>query len=715
MAILFIVSLIGVAGLATAEDGGPAGDRSRIVARTDFEVSPARLPPSIMERRFWNMLPATPPESSRAKAMEKHVLTEPMVRDAVNGYWIPDLRAEGDDPLAVNADKLWKLNPDPRLPFIVYTSAGRPPFRCMDAFQVDKQSYEKWKAEHPNFLGFWTGVEWDNEYITPLTSPNNAPEWAKKHGCSEPAIERMKTILQQAAASRDGAVKGLQECHAALRRYYFDDPGKMLFLRAGWCFDHYALEWGGGMAIQETTNTGLYRHQASMFHVRGAARQYRKPWQWYIATYYNGYDKDGNRSVNNEPNHLSTTKSTTPGSQENSGPGFGMSVSLSRRDKYLAYFAGASMVQHEDFPRAYCQPKDGNSGEWILSPHGEAMREWYDFTQRHPDRGVSYAPVALLAPFNQGAPQWGGNAWSHFPVERGDMMIDAFLYTIAPFSQDVRNGKEGCLANGPFGDIYDVLAPNPPSGPIALDLIGDYKVAILLGAIDIDVPLAQRLMEYVRQGGTLVINSRQTGDSLPADFLGAKPTGKTGEVEGPISSRAGGDPVVLDEPYDFEQVELCGAEPLWTDGKGHVLASVHHVDRGRVVLTTVDFMTPRKQRSLMATVVSMPLVELLMRQIVDEVLPVAVHGDVEYGLNKVPDGWWVYLINNKGVTKYTTTPAEFDPTQTARVAIDFRSLNVNEARELRGDTEIALERDKNAIVVEVGPGDVRVVKLTTRR
>ncbi len=714
-AILVVGLAATAAAAAAAEAANAAAGGNRVVARQDNEVNPAWLPPSILKRQFWNMLPPTTPNSARAKAMEKHVLKEAMVRDAATCYHIPDLQAAGDDRLAVSADKLLKLQPDPRVPFVVYTSAGRPPFRCMDDFRVDKTAYEKWKAEHPNFLGFWTGVEWDNEYVGPLCNAKHAPESARKHGCSETSIQRMQAVLAKAVASRDGAVEGLRECHAALRRYYFDDPERMLFLRAGWCFDHYALEWGAGMVVAETTDTGPYRHQVSMFHVRGAARQYGKPWQWYIATYYNGCDKNGARSVNNEPNYLSTTRSSTPGSEENSGPGFGMSVSLSRRDKYLAYLAGASMVQHEDFPRAYCQPKEGNPKEWVLSPHGQAMKEWYDFTQRHPDRGASYTPVALLTPFNQGMPHWGGNAWSHFPSERGDMMIDAFLYTVAPFSQDVRKGKEGCLANGPFGDIYDVLAPNPPRGPIPLAVLSNYKVAILLGKFDVDAPLAQRLMEYVRQGGTLVLNSRQVNDRLPAEFLGVKRTGRTAAVEGPIACRADGDTVALTEPYDFEPVEPCGAEPLWSDANAAVLASVNRVGRGRVVLTTVDFLVPRKQRSLMATVVDMPLVQLLMRRIVKEVLPLHVQGDVEYGLNRVSDGWWVYLMNNRGVTKYTDTPEELNAAETAKVTVDLGALRVAGLRELRADKSLALKPGKNAFSIEVGPGDIRIVKITTHR
>jgi len=703
------IVLAAAAGLAAAKDTAGAARGSRIVARDDHEMNSRLLPPEILGRRFWNMLPG-----SRTKALEKHVQKEAMVRDAATCYWIPDLRAAGGDSLAVNADRLLKLKPDPRVPFVVYTSAGRPPFRAMDDFRVDKTIYEKWRNEHPNFLGFWTGVEWDNEYITPLTSPTSAAEWARKHECSETAVRRMQDVLARARTGREGAVAGLRQCHAALRRYYFDDPGKMIFLRAGWCFDHYALEWGAGMAVSETTNTGPYRHQVSMFHVRGAARQYNRPWEWYIATYYNGFDRTGVRSVNNEPNYLTTTRSSTPGAEENSGPGYGMSVSLNRRDMYLAYLSGASIVQHEDWPRAYCQYKDGNPHEWILSPHGEAMKEWYAFTERHPDRGVSYAPVALLVPFDQGMPHWGGHPWSHFKPERHDMMIDAFLYTVTPFSQDVRKGKEGCLANSEFGDIYDVLVPDPPSGPIPLARLADYKVAILLGKFDADGPLAGRLMEYVREGGTLVINSRQLSASVPQEFLGVKRTGKTAAAEGRVTSVAGGEAVTLAEPYDYEPVELCGAEPVWTDAKGGILTAVHGVGRGRVVLTTVDFMVPRQHTNLVGTTAKMPLVELLMRPIVKETLPLEVQGDIQYGLNKVSDGWWVYLINNKGVTKYTSTPEELDAAKTARVTVAMRALPVKSVHELRADKAIPLEQGKNVCTIEVGPGDIRILKIATK-
>lgn len=693
-----------------APSNGASAPPLRLVARTDHTVNPSLAPPAIMQRGFWNMLPYWSPEGKQNQMMAAHVLPEPMVRDAARCYYLGDLRAEGTDPLAVSADRLLKLTPDPRRPFVVYTGAGRPPFRCLDDFRVDRRAYEAWKQAHPNFLGFWTGVEWDNEYLSPLGNAPGRLEWARKHNCSETVLSRMQPLLERAAASRAGAVQGLQECHRALQRYYFDDLEKMIFLRGGWCFDHYALEFGGAMSISETTNTGPYRHQVSLFSARGAARQYGRPWQWYIATYYNACDKDGNPTVNNEPNYTSPVRLMSAGAGENAGPGFGMSVSLSRRDKYLAYLSGASLVQHEDWPRAYCQPAAGKTDEWVLSPHGEAMKEWYDFTQRHPDRGISYAPVALLLPFDQGLPQWGGAPWSHFPVERPDLMLDAFLNAVAPPSQDVRQGQEGALANTEFGDVYDLVTPDPPSGPVPLAKLQNYQVAVVVGGLKIGAALAARLEEYVRQGGSLVLNARQVGSDLPASFLGAKLTGTTAPVQGRVFGASGDSRTTLAEAYDYEPVELCGAEPLWRDERGGVLACVNRVGAGHVVLTTVDYLLPR-EREAAARTMTMPLVALLLRQITREVLPLEVRGDVEYGLSQTPDGWWVYFINNKGVTKYALTPEELDPAATATVTVKLRALRASSVTELREDKPLTVDRGRNDFRLDVGPGDVRIIKI----
>jgi sucrose-6-phosphate hydrolase SacC (GH32 family) len=712
-------------------ENNPATVQGRIVAREDFDVSGKLAPPEIMQRRFWNMMThyaklkdlylfwarnRLPKSDWKAATGIDAMLNEPMIRQAAVRYehdYFPDLRAEGNDSLVVNADRLRKITPDPKAPFVVGCNAGRPPFRCLDDFRVDRKDYENWKREHPNFLGFWTGTEWENEFIGCVLAEFPGVMEATKKVSTPKAIERINAMKKWVRADRDAAVRGLHECYKGLRHYYFDDTDKMLFLRSAWCFDHYALEWGAGMAIYESTITGPYRHQVGLFHVRGAARQYNKPWEWYMATYYHGFDKNGKYSVNVEPNYIDTTNSAVLSQEEESGPDFGMSVSLKRRDMYLAYLSGASIVEHEDWPRPYCRLVDGNPPKWTLSPHGEAMKQWFAFTQRHPERGTSYAPVALLTPFSQGMPVWGGNPWEFFPSQRPDAMLDGFLYTIVPNTQDLARGRDGGLSNSPFGDIYDVLAANPPSGPVSQAALTNYKAAILLGKHDIDAKLAERLMEYVRQGGTLILNARQVTKHLPAEFLGAKPTGKTLEAARKAENVFNNQSVALSEPYDYEAVELHGAKPLWTDAKGGVLAAVHSYGRGRVVLTTVDYLLPRKQPTFKGTTATLPLVELLMPQIVSEVLPIEVQGDIEYGLSRTAGGWWLYLINNRGVAKFTKTPDELNPAETARVTVDLRALPVARVRELLEDKDVALTSGKNALTIEVGPGDVRVLEITT--
>ena len=258
-------------------------------------------------------------------------------------------------------------------------------------------------------------MEWENEFIGCVLAHFPGVLAEPKRVWSKTALDRIEAMKKWVSADRDSAVRGLHECYDGLRRYYFDDPDKMLFLRAAWCFDHYALEWGAGMAIYETTITGPYRHQVGLFHVRArrgnTASRGSGIWPRTITATIRR-ESIGQRRAELYLDH----EFGRGGPEEVSGPGFGMSVSLKRRDMYLAYLSGASIIEHEDWFRVYCRLENGTPPKWTLSPHGEAMKEWYAFTKRHPDRGISYAPVALLTPFNQGMPVWGGKPWSFFPA-----------------------------------------------------------------------------------------------------------------------------------------------------------------------------------------------------------------------------------------------------------------------------------------------------------
>jgi hypothetical protein len=98
---------------------------------------------------------------------------------------------------------------------------------------------------------------------------------------------------------------------------------------------------------------------------------------------------------------------------------------------------------------------------------------------------------------------------------------------------------------------------------------------------------------------------------------------------------------------------------------------------------------------------------------VNEVLPLEVKGDIEYGLNKLSDGWLLYLINNKGVTKFTNKVQVLDVTKTANVEVSLRNIKASEITELREQRTVPKNHKSNSITVAVPPGEIRVVKLKT--
>ena len=93
-----------------------------------------------------------------------------------------------------------------------------------------------------------------------------------------------------------------------------------------------------------------------------------------------------------------------------------------------------------------------------------------------------------------------------------------------------------------------------------------------------------------------------------------------------------------------------------------------------------------------------------------ELIPVRVKGDIQYGLNKTAKGWWLYLINNKGVIKFADKMAKYDKSKTAVVTVDLDRLKAfSKVKELRSGTVIPVKN--NSFTVKVSPGDVAVLAL----
>jgi hypothetical protein len=246
---------------------------------------------------------------------------------------------------------------------------------------------------------------------------------------------------------------------------------------------------------------------------------------------------------------------------------------------------------------------------------------------------------------------------------------------------------------------------------------------MLLGQYAFDRQTVKRLKDYVSGGGALVVNIEQVSDLFGEDFTGLARSWKKAEVKGTLRNRMNGAETKINESYDYEAVVMRSGRILWEDESGGVLAAINHYGKGNVITTMVNWMVPREDMGKgggewgldrLVRGGEMPLVKLLMDQIVGEVLPVEVKGDIEFGVNKRTDGWLVYLINNKGVIKFTTTAEKLDFAATVKVEVNMRNLSVADVRELREEKDVAWDHGRNSFSINVGPGDIKIILIATK-
>src|SRR5262249_47505494 len=90
-----------------------------------------------------------------------------------------------------------------------------------------------------------------------------------------------------------------------------------------------------------------------------------------------------------------------------------------------------------------------------------------------------------------------------------------------PAAPDVQS-----MPSGVYGNIFDVLVDRPARAKA----IFDYPVVWAAGDVDLSGAWATTLDDYLRKGGTLVVNI-DAAKGLPAKLTGLKPTGKTTTAE----------------------------------------------------------------------------------------------------------------------------------------------------------------------------------------
>ena len=497
---------------------------------------------------------------------------------------------------------------------------------------------------------------------------------------------------------------------------------------------HYMFEVGAKAVMEEMKGgygSGMFQVQTTF--MRSAGRQYGKPWGTYPTP------------------RLGSLRQKNPAKSEFSpllgrggagfdyreggwyvGPFQGVSPYWWKRTLYGNYFAGENLQDMElgvgtMVYRAGSEgnkPGDYNRGHMI--PQGIVTRDMARFIEKHGDRGVLYTPLAFAIDY------WGGwtqcyASWPGYPLRWGDDEISELMLTFFPvcgrnpmgFGYEVANKD---MADTPFGECFDVLKPNPPSGTIAQDALDGYKVLWVAGSWrETPDELVERMKAYVRAGGTLVLNAahvrgggfngRNPAMALAPSFLGVEFAGehKTAtKAVFPLDDE--GRKPLSSEAFRYAVVRPTSARAIARTPDGDPLITLNKVGKGHVILTTTWYnLTNQKQRIV-------PAAERLLAYLTHQAMPVEVKGRIRYLVTRRKDGWVVALLNNKGIFKSSQANAEVDHLQRVTVNLTLRepALHVSEWSQDYTSWPFEVKGGATHCGITVPPGDVRVLFFKTK-
>ena len=434
-------------------------------------------------------------------------------------------------------------NPHPDRPFFIAKQSERDRGTWGSPVDLDIAGYRVWRTAHPNLIVDGNCDEWCNDLNCARRALNGIPSlYLDGRPKSQSRADALRSFLGDLPKTRYEQLDLMKRYYEMRRERNFG--GKMSILDAHLNSLHVAADFGASLIRMETTATGQYRHQLSAMFTRGAARQFGIPWEWYIAGYMNGYATNGQFMGDCMCRYPRTSEEFAeypkygkereakwlPGGKWRvncSGPEFGISRSLFRRDHYLAYLSGANFIQLEEGIRLL-KTWSREEGKTVFSPRGRIYAEFVDFMLRHPDRGAHFSPVAVCVPLAQGYPTWGGPPWGEprFGYTNGDKAVDAVSYTLVPgydYNARLAKGDERCLRNSPYANMYDVIAPDAKSqtSERILGVMKSYKALIVVGDY-VDREWENTLAKYESEGGKVV---RVDDEMLKVDVKSGKRRG----------------------------------------------------------------------------------------------------------------------------------------------------------------------------------------------
>jgi hypothetical protein len=462
---------------------------------------------------------------------------------------------------------------------------------------------------------------------------------------------------------------------------------------------HLFQDLGMKMTGYEEDSTNLHVPMRIAFE-RGAARQYGGSWM----NYASGNFGDSCNYFTQEPQVPRGAKSWYHSKYAVTD---GVSAAWYRKLYYLNYLSGAAAIHWEQsLVNQWLLPGPGKH-PIQLSPFGRGTEDFLACVERLPDRGEPLTPVAILLSYGHG----------YEPVNYRCKMLNVFgeaatdrelreLFNVCWYPSAISEGRPAApdvqsMPGGIYGNIFDVLVDRAAHGKA----IFNYPVVWAAGDVDLAGGMAPIVEEYLRKGGTLVVNV-EAARALPEKLLGLKLTGKRTLAE--EWAPEGGQPRPA-TAFEVEGVELGKAKVLaWANPKTPLITR-HAVGEGAVILTLVPHLLGLDERAH-------PALPFLMTGLTERLLPVTVRGadgqpvagKIMYQVNRTKDGYLVMLMNNRGIDKTPNGVARVNRRAFVDVVVEGPAA-VKSAKEFTEPRDLQLKA--GSVSLRVHPGDVQVVHL----
>ena len=462
-------------------------------------------------------------------------------------------------------------------------------------------------------------------------------------------------------------------------------------------FAHALTNWGVKLLGMETAAVMPMTGMRIAF-TRGAVRQFGGAFAYYHAPNFGDTATTFTRAQNFAgPDHFYHSRY---------GATMGPSMSWYRKNYFLYYMSGASAIYLEQGHDQFFKPGPGDH-PFQLNPLGRITDEFLRFAEKHPDRGTPYTPIAFLLDPAHGFemtdyPQW---PFEVSQIDRGDRalreLFGAAYYPALVVEGEPATADRQAFVSGVFGDVFDVLTATDGVKPA----LGAYRAVVVGGRIEWSAEWTQKVADYVRNGGTVVLNAAQI-KGVPAQLLGVRLTNEVRETDAAKCLVRDENPQELSgQMFRYEKVELKGATALMTAPNGDPLVTVNKVGKGSVIFSSVPDLLGVDERMT-------PFAAHMLAHLFAEATPVKVSGDVEYLINRTANGWVVTLINNNGVFKPQQGLAEVDHSGRSHVNV---TLSLRDGRILGASNWIDDHLYPTyPLTVLVAPGGVAVMEIKAK-